>query len=54
MIKEFIIKNNEFAFNKTFVDKDYQIEKDVLYYYIRATQKNNAIGWSSPVWVEKE
>ena len=52
VIKEFNIQNSETAFNKTFIDEGYQNDIVVLYYYIRATQKNKAIGWSSPVWVE--
>ncbi|MEA3476765.1 MAG: DUF3604 domain-containing protein, partial [Bacteroidota bacterium] len=52
VIKEFKTQNSETAFNKTFVDEDYQNESEVLYYYIRATQENNEIAWSSPIWVE--
>ena len=26
-------------------------EQGVLYYYIRVTQKNNHLAWSSPIWV---
>lgn len=37
----------------TFRDVDYLDEKDVLYYYLRVTQENNHMAWSSPVWVEK-
>jgi hypothetical protein len=32
-------------------DANYHDEPGVLYYYLRATQKNNHIAWSSPVWV---
>jgi hypothetical protein len=35
-----------------FVDQAYQTEKDVLYYYVRVTQKNKHIGWSSPIWMD--
>ena len=27
-------------------------EPDVLYYYLRVTQKNNHLAWSSPVWID--
>lgn len=35
-------------------DSGYGEEPEVLYYYLRATQKNNHIAWSSPVWVDTE
>ncbi len=35
-----------------FIDKAYQTEKDVLYYYVRVIQKNKHIGWSSPIWMD--
>ena len=35
-----------------YIDKDYLSEKDVLYYYIRITQKNKHLGWSSPIWLD--
>ncbi|GAG25408.1 unnamed protein product, partial [marine sediment metagenome] len=38
-------------FDQVFKDEDYQDEKEICYYYIRATQKNNEIAWSSPIWV---
>ena len=34
------------------VDADFKNETGVLYYYVRAVQKNNHIGWSSPIWVK--
>ena len=52
LIQEFSSPDNELNFTKSFTDEDYQSEKEVLYYYIRVTQKNNAIAWSSPIWVE--
>ncbi len=52
VIKEYDVVDGELVFKADFVDKAYQNEKETLYYYIRATQKNNAIAWSSPVWVE--
>ena len=35
----------------TFSDIGFDKE-DVLYYYIRVTQKNKHLGWSSPIWFE--
>jgi hypothetical protein len=53
VIKEYKIANNaSLVFNETFVDEDYRSEKEVLYYYVRVTQRNNEIGWSSPIWIE--
>lgn len=40
------------AFKSTFVDTTYEVEKGVLYYYIRVTQANKHLGWSSPIWLE--
>lgn len=40
-------------FNDRFTDEHYQEGHTVSYYYIRATQKNNEIAWSSPIWVEQ-
>jgi len=53
VIKEYHVSGEELEFDEVFVDADYQDEKDVLYYYVRATQKNKEIAWSSPVWVEQ-
>ncbi len=39
-------------FKGTYVDEDYLSEKNVLYYYIRITQKNKHLGWSSPIWLD--
>ena len=33
------------------VDADFKNETGRLYYYVRVIQKNNHIGWSSPIWV---
>ena len=52
VIKSFRIGNGIKSFNKTFVDSKFKNEREVLYYYIRATQKNKEIGWSSPIWIE--
>lgn len=52
MIKTYTTADGTLVFDETFVDEDYRNEKEVLYYYIRATQKNGEIGWSSPIWIE--
>lgn len=51
VIKEYNLSNNEIAFSTEFVDTDFKKESEELYYYIRATQRNNEIAWSSPVWI---
>lgn len=33
-------------------DANFGDEPGVLYYYLRVTQKNNHLAWSSPVWVD--
>ncbi len=53
VIHEYAINDNVSSFTQTFIDKDYKKEKSVLYYYIRVSQKNNELAWSSPIWVEK-
>jgi len=52
VIKEFKLSEGKIEFDQQFVDENYRDESEVLYYYIRATQKNKAIAWSSPVWIE--
>ncbi|WP_289053761.1 sulfatase-like hydrolase/transferase [Carboxylicivirga marina] len=54
VIHVFDIEDGGAAFKGVYTDKDYKDEKEVLYYYIRATQKNNELAWSSPIWVEKK
>ena len=51
VIKEYKFTNGSLTFNETFIDDNYQTEKEVLYYYIRVTQQNKEIGWSSPIWI---
>ncbi len=53
VIKEFAVSGKELEFEEIFADSDYLDESEVLYYYIRATQKNKELAWSSPIWVEK-
>ncbi len=52
VIHKFDIDEDTLDFRQTFSDPNYKDEKEVLYYYVRATQKNKALAWSSPVWVE--
>ena len=52
VIKKFDVVENVLVFKKKYSDENYNDEKDILYYYVRAIQKNNAIAWSSPVWIE--
>lgn len=35
-----------------YVDEDFRTKKHALYYYVRITQKNKHIGWSSPIWLD--
>jgi hypothetical protein len=52
VIHEFHMDGEGLEFRQTYSDQHYTDETNVLYYYIRATQKNKAIAWSSPVWLE--
>ena len=52
VIKEYKVTDGALVFNRRFMDEGYQNEEDVLYYYIRATQQNKEIGWSSPIWID--
>jgi hypothetical protein len=53
VIKEYNLQNGPIEFDENFIDENYGEENEVLYYYVRATQKNNALAWSSPIWIEK-
>ena len=53
VIKEYTLTNGPIEFNEDFIDVNYHEENEVLYYYIRATQKNNEIAWSSPIWIDR-
>jgi hypothetical protein len=53
VIKEYPVLDGGIEFEASYADETYQEEKEVLYYYIRATQKNKEIAWSSPLWVEQ-
>ena len=52
VVQTFKMADNTLKFEQTYSDINYKEEEEVLYYYIRATQKNNALAWSSPIWVE--
>lgn len=52
VIKEYPVTDNSIHFDEVFNDDNYNQVNGPAYYYIRVTQKNNALGWSSPVWVE--
>jgi hypothetical protein len=53
VIHKFEVKEDTLQFQQSFTDTSYMNEQDVLYYYVRATQLNKAIAWSSPIWIEK-
>jgi hypothetical protein len=40
------------TFSFQYTDNDYFKEKEVLYYYVRITQINEQMAWSSPVFVQ--
>lgn len=52
LIKSFAADHGSTEIAGSFIDEDYEDDKGVLYYYIRASQRNNAIAWASPVWIE--
>jgi hypothetical protein len=53
VIHKFDMDDDTLAFQKTYFDPLYKDEEEVLYYYVRATQKNKAMAWSSPIWLER-
>lgn len=53
VIQKFNMDDNTLEFQQAYIDPMYRDEEEVLYYYVRATQKNKALAWSSPVWVER-
>ena len=52
VIKTYPVQDTSLYFTKVFSDEQYKEEEDFCYYYIRSTQKNNEIAWSSPIWIE--
>ncbi len=53
VIKEYALSGEKLEFDAVYTDESSQEENEVLYYYIRATQKNKEIAWSSPIWVDR-
>jgi hypothetical protein len=53
VIKEFTLPAMSIEFHEEYIDENYHEENEVLYYYIRATQHNNEIAWSSPIWIDR-
>ena len=53
VIHQFDIDGDTLDFAQVFSDRSYRDEEEVLYYYVRVSQKNKALAWSSPVWVER-
>ena len=52
VIKTWNIGEDLNEFTASYADEEYSTEKDLLYYYLRVTQKDNEIVWSSPIWIE--
>jgi len=46
------IANGKKIFSKDFIDINFKQGKKVLYYYVRITQVDGNIAWSSPVYIE--
>jgi len=53
VIHIFHMDDNTLEYKQSYSDFNYKDEEEVLYYYVRATQKNKALAWSSPIWVER-
>jgi hypothetical protein len=53
VIKAYTVSGGKLDFSATYADESHQEENEVLYYYVRATQKNKEIAWSSPLWVDR-
>lgn len=52
VIKTWNAPDEEKEFSVSYADEAFNAEKEVLYYYVRVTQKDNEIAWSSPIWIE--
>lgn len=52
VIKAYAVQGETLEFETEFRDDTRPEEKEVLYYYVRATQKNKEMAWSSPQWVD--
>jgi hypothetical protein len=53
VVKTWIPEISDEVFSVNFTDQDYKIEQDVLYYYVRVTQKDKHLAWSSPVFLKR-
>ncbi len=43
----------QMAFTGEFRDEAPAVDGEVLYYYLRVTQTNEHMAWSSPVWIRR-
>ncbi len=53
VVKTWKPENGNETFMVEYTDEHYGKEKDVLYYYVRVTQTDEHLAWSSPVFIEK-
>ncbi len=53
VLHRFPVKGDTKRFRGSFTDRDLPKGSQSAYYYLRAIQQDNHIGWSSPVWVER-
>jgi len=53
VVKSWKPEKGDEIFTVSYTDGDYGKEKDVLYYYVRVTQSDEHLAWSSPVFLEK-
>lgn len=51
VVKTFEVPKGKDKFSVLYTDSDAAKESGVLYYYVRVTQENEQIAWSSPVWL---
>lgn len=52
VIKSWEPENGDETLFVTYVDENYQMEQKVLYYYVRVTQNDEHLAWSSPVFID--
>lgn len=52
VIKSWIPDDSAGTFSVQYADNDYKNEKEVLYYYVRVTQTDEHLAWSSPVFLQ--
>ena len=53
VVKTWIPQEKEGYVTMEYVDKEYKKEKNTLYYYVRVTQEDEHLAWSSPVFIEQ-